>query len=682
MGRLNNRRLNNNGWLVILALTVRPAPLRSAPSSAEVCATCHRKIYETYRRTAMARSIYRPQPENTIEDYRVNNHYYHKASDMSFVMIERGGKYYQRRYQIGFDGKDTNIEEQQVDYVMGSGNHVRTYLHRTNSGALLELPLAWYAEKGGYWAMGPGYDRVDQPGSRRKISYECMFCHNAYPRIPPRHTDLRSEPTYSGALPEGIDCQRCHGSGDRHVALAQTRGAGADAIRAAIVNPAGLSPARQMEVCMQCHLETTSFPFPHSIRKYDREPFSYEPGKPLGDFMLFFDHDSGKEDRFQIVSSVYRLRMSQCFLKSAGNLRCTTCHDPHRDETVPRYNEVCLGCHRATLDRNVQPGRHTASSDCVDCHMPKRRTEDVVHAVMTDHYIQRKKPERDLLAEISEPSGSVILYRDEVVPYYPTPLSGTSENELYRALAQVRMDNNLDVGIAQFSTAIRNYRPKQAEFYSELGDALRRSDKASDSIPLFKAALRLKPDLLAAWIGLGSALETLARYPKAVEAFQRAIGLAPSDGLLWQEIARIYIQQGQTRLAMDALNRSLALDSTVPQTHQLLGTMWSRPDGDPARAEASFREAIRLQPDYAQAHTNLAVVLFQENRIEEARYHFERAIHLRPNYALGHLNYGLMLRKLGRIDEAKEQLGQAAISSDPGTRDAARRALSELGASN
>lgn len=675
------RRLNN-GCLVILALAVRTVPLQSAPSTMEVCATCHRKIYETYRRTAMARSIYQPRPENTPEDYLVNNRYYHKVSDTSYVMEERGGKYYQRRYQIGFDGKETNIEEQQVDYVMGSGSHVRTYLHRTNSGALLELPLAWYAEKGGYWAMEPGYDRADQPGSRRKISYECMFCHNAYPRIPPGHTDLRSEAIYSGALPQGIDCQRCHGSGDRHVALAQTPGAVADAIRAAIVNPARLRPARQMEVCMQCHLETTSFPFPHSIRKYDRDPFSYQAGEPLGDFMLFFDHASEKEDRFQIVSSAYRLRMSQCFLKSGGNLLCTTCHDPHRDETAPRYNDICLGCHRATLDRNVRSGRHTASIDCVDCHMPKRRTEDVVHAVMTDHYIQRKKPEHDLLAEIPEPSGEEIAYRGEVVPYYPSPLSGTPENELYRALAQVRMDNNLDAGIAQFTTVIRKYRPKLGEFYSELGDALRRRDKASDAVPLFQAALRLKPELLGGWIGLGSALETLAQYPKAVEAFQRAIGLAPSDGLLWQEIAQIYIEQGQTRLAMDALNRSAALDSTVPQTQQLLGTLWAKPDGDPARAEASFREAIRLQPDYAQAHTNLAVVLFQRDRIEEARYHFERAIYLRPNYALGHLNYGLMLRKLGRIDEAKEQLGQAAIGSDAGIRDAARRALSELGGAN
>ena len=56
---------------------------------------------------------------------------------------------------------------------------------------------------------------------------------------------------------------------------------------------------------------------------------------------------------------------------------------------------MCLGCHRASLDKRVALdklvglSRHTASADCIGCHMPKRRTDDAVHVVMTDHWIQR-----------------------------------------------------------------------------------------------------------------------------------------------------------------------------------------------------------------------------------------------------------------------------------------------------
>ena len=54
-----------------------------------------------------------------------------------------------------------NVDEKRIDLVVGSGNHARTYLHRTSEGKLTELPVSWYSEKGGYWAMSPGCDRSD-----------------------------------------------------------------------------------------------------------------------------------------------------------------------------------------------------------------------------------------------------------------------------------------------------------------------------------------------------------------------------------------------------------------------------------------------------------------------------------------------------------------------------------------
>src|SRR5271167_354738 len=98
-----------------------------------------------------------------------------------------------------------NVEELQIDSIMGSGNHVRTYLHRESDGTLIELPLAWYSELGGHWGMNPGYDNA-HPMTHRPIAYECMFCHNTYPEIPETaHRDLAANPVYGGSLPEGID---------------------------------------------------------------------------------------------------------------------------------------------------------------------------------------------------------------------------------------------------------------------------------------------------------------------------------------------------------------------------------------------------------------------------------------------------------------------------------------------
>ncbi len=630
-------------WLILAAVCLLPEVARA---DSRVCAACHSAIYEKYQKTAMARSFYRASEVTPVEDF------YHAASDTHFAVLLRDGQYYQRRLQTGFDGKETNVEEKSIDYVMGSGNHVRTYLHKTSSGVLQELPLAWYAEKGGYWAMNPGYDNPDQPNSRRKINYECMGCHNAYPQIPSGHAQLQAEPLYSGTLPEGIDCQRCHGSGDQHVRAAQTPGAKIEAIRAAVVNPSKLSADRQLEVCMQCHLETTSFPFPHSISRFDRAPFSFEAGQSLAEHTAYFDHapaTPGDDDRFQIVNSVYRLRMSACFLKSGGKLQCTTCHDPHGAEVKP-VNQVCRECHNSEFQVTVAAGKHTAEANCTDCHMPKRRTDDVVHAVMTDHLIQRWKPGRDLLAEKPELNGPAVVYKGEVLPYYPA-----KPGELALALAQVSFDVNALSGIKRLTEAIRTQQPRQAEYYVELAAAILRNGKATDALPVYREALEVRPDSLAGLLGLGRTLEAIGGTADAAGAYERATQFIPENPLAWQMLGETRMRLRRVDEAKNAFAKSLEFDSEVPETHYALGVFWTE-RGDPIRAEASFREAIRLQPDYSQAHLNLAVILSNFKRFDEAGFHYERALRYRPDYKLAHLNYGLMLLRAGRTAEGEQHI--------------------------
>ena len=94
------------------------------------------------------------------------------------------------------------------------------------------MPFGWYAEKGGFWGMNPGYDRPDYAGSVRPIFYECMFCHNGYPKVPEGANRDTAQATYLQPLPEGIDCQRCHGPGQSHVDKA-SQGDSAEVVRAA-----------------------------------------------------------------------------------------------------------------------------------------------------------------------------------------------------------------------------------------------------------------------------------------------------------------------------------------------------------------------------------------------------------------------------------------------------------------
>ena len=652
---------------IALALVLTSAlPAAAQYANPKLCAACHPAIAKSWQQNGMGRSFAAPRPEILVEDFTKNNSYFHPASNTYYQMLNRNGVLIQRRYQLGFEGKESNIDEKQIDYIVGSGNHMRTYVHRNADGTLLELPLAWYAEKGGYWAMNPGYDAPDYPYARRQIAYDCMFCHNAYPTTPAGHERLGDRPVYSGKMPEGIDCQRCHGPGQKHIDAASKPGAKPADVRAAVVNPRRLDDDRQLEVCAQCHLKTTEFRLPHAIKRYQRPDFSYQPGQPLESFLLAFDEAPGpnKNTRFETASAVSRLRASQCFLKSNGKLKCTTCHDPHDirhgAEAVEKYNSVCRGCHTGSLA--VKTG-HPAQTGCVDCHMPKRRTEDIVHMAVTDHLIQRNKPAGDLLADIAERhEDSTNSYRGEVVPYYPDHLSTSPENLYYLALAQVRDRANLERGLSAFEKALpaleKKTEEKRPEPYLEFAQALRSAGQPARALLAFQDSLRRDPAYVPALLEYAVALKESGQAAQAVTIARRATGVAPTDPRGWNALGQTQLDTADFSGARASFKQALSLDPELPEAHNGMGIAISQL-GDPQASEAEFREAVRVLPNYGEAHGNLGNVLAWKQDFGQAAYEFEQAVRLGPADVAARLNYGSLLNSLRKFGEAEVQIEAA-----------------------
>ena len=624
----------------------------------KLCSGCHPAIYTIYAQTGMGRSFGKPAASNAIEQFGANNRFYHPASGTWFEMVARDGGYFLRRYQDGYRGAPTNVDETQVDYFLGSGNHARSYLHRSSDGRLVQLPVTWYSENGGFWAMSPGYDSPVHWYGQRSVTYECFFCHNSYVDVPAsfrRTGDLQVYPT---ALPQGIDCQRCHGPGANHIRAATSNNADPNLLRSTIVNPSRLNPDRQLEICMQCHLETTSMKLPESIRKFDRAPFSYSPSERLDAFKIFFDRaPRGRQDSpFEIAHSAYRLRESPCFLRSDGALTCTTCHDPHRAQDAGQYNNVCLRCHSSTLKQSIANGKHSHAADCVGCHMPKRRTDDVIHVVMTDHLIQRNRPDGGLEAPRQERDTSdSSQYRGEVVPYYPDPLTKNVENELYVAIAQVRDKSNLAAGIPRLSAALDTAKPRRPEPYFELAEALRSQNQREKALSAYREALRLDRDYLAALMALGSTLDEMGREAEAVDILRRATQSAPSDAGTWNSLGAVEFRLGHAKEATAAFERAIALDPEMPEPRSGLGLIFMQ-SGNRDTAQRQFREAIRILPNYGNAHRNLGNLLFAEGDVPQAAWELRIAADLLPADPAAHFNYAITLTALEDFAQAQSEV--------------------------
>ena len=646
------------------------SPSDSGYIDATACAGCHREIWDQYQNTGMARSFSRLIPEATVADFERNNTYYHPASDRHYRMFRQGDRYYMERIQLGPDGEAINEVTKRIDYVLGSGYKARTYLSRNSQGELAQLPVAWYSDGGGFWAMNPGYDRPDHDGFSRRVKFDCMFCHNSYFEVGPGGDGFDADPVYGDELPEGIDCQRCHGPGEFHM-QALARGASDSEIRDSIVNPARLAPDRRLEICYQCHLQSTSFRLPYASQRPHRGILSYRPGQPLSDYILHFDHPPGEEydDKFEIAHAAYRLQKSRCFQESAGNLTCSSCHDPHRHlaQDEAHYIAKCLECHQAPPRGLPDDRRHRTLSDCLDCHMPQRRTDDVIHVIMTDHFIRSNQPEGDLLAPRTEivesPDNS---YQGEVVLYYPPELPETPENALDLAVAQVEAGTNLEDGLPRLRHAVDAHQPVSHHYYFELAEAYFKAGDLEEALVWWKETLRRKPDFLPALRNYGKELAKSGEFGQGIEILQRVLAIRAGDPRALYDMALAYFLSGSSVRGMNTLKRALMADPEDPQAHNLLATQLYAA-GDASGAEQEFRQAIRWNPRHAAAHANLASLLAAQGRLDHSEGHFEKAVQFGPDYGKGLLDYGIFLadhRK--RFGQAITHL-RAAVQLDPGS---------------
>ena len=65
--------------------------------------------------------------------------------------------------------------------------------------------------------------------------------------------------------------------------------------------------------------------------------------------------------------------------------------------------------------------------------------------------------------------------------------------------------------------------------------------------------------------------------------------------------------------------------------------------GQPDEAIRQFQEAIRLKPDYAEAHSNLGTAFFQQGRADEAIRQYQEALRLKPDFPDARRNLDLAL---------------------------------------
>ena len=153
------------------------------------------------------------------------------------------------------------------------------------------------------------------------------------------------------------------------------------------------------------------------------------------------------------------------------------------------------------------------------------------------------------------------------------------------------------------------------------------------------------------------------RLADAEVLLRRLLGMDPRHHAGLHLLGLIGLRDGRVAMAVDMLIQAVLVDGSVPRYHSHLGNAL-RARGWPDKAEACYRMALELKPDYPEASNNLGAALQDLGRLEEAVDCHRRAIELKPDYVEAHTNLGAALNDLGRRDEAVA-CHQAALAIAP-----------------
>ncbi|MEZ5070207.1 MAG: tetratricopeptide repeat protein [Bacteroidales bacterium] len=642
----------------------------------ESCRECHLKQFDLYRDSDHDMAMDTALASTVLGDFE----------DARFTHLGITTRFYRSgdRYMVHTEGPDGTMQDFQVAYVFGI-RPLQQYLIPFPGGRLQCLPLAWDtrpAEQGGqrWFHLYPDeriahddilyWTRINQ-----NWNYMCAECHSTNLRKDYDHSSKEYHTTWSEI---DVSCEACHGPGAAHLDWARNVEAGSppdhmpdmglvirlkDTDNASWVFDPDSATARRsvprtsdqlVQMCGRCH----------SRRAVMTEDYEY--GKSLLDSHwpslleegLYFSDGQILEEVY-VYGSFLQSKMYQ------AGVVCKDCHEPHSGQVYSQGNALCYRCHLASEYGTRDHHFHNPAKEgalCTECHMHER-TYMVVDP-RRDHSIRIPRP--DLSDELQSPNACIQCHEDKdndwatryMLQWYGRDFANRDQyGETFWA-GRRQYPDALD-GLVRLMKDKEQAPMIRATAVSLLGsypddrslEALQ--SVAADSDPLVRFAVLNAIQLADPELVRAIALPRLSDTTRLVR-LMAANCLSSVPAAMIPEGSRERLQK-----ALEEYNASLMINADHPSTHLTFGNLFLNA-GKTDRAEASYLEAIELEPGLVAPYINLADLYRQMGRDGEGAALLENALARYPDMAALHFAMGLLDVRQGRTEKAMSHLETAA----------------------
>lgn len=646
----------------------------------ETCAGCHRAEAKLWNASQHKAAMQHATDRTVLGNF----------NDAGFDYFGVHSRFFRKdgKFLVETDGADGKLAVFEVKYTFGI-DPLQQYLVEFSDGRLQALSLAWDSrpqDKGGQrWFHLSSSEEIRHDDVlhwtklNQNWNFMCAECHSTGLR---KNYDPAKDRFATTWAEISVGCEACHGQGSRHTAWARDQrswwpfGRNEDSSKGLLVrfderqgvswpidprsgnarrSAAPATLRKEVETCGLCHARRAGF---HE---------DWTPGQSLSQTHVvealarITYHADGQIRDVEEPYNYTPFKQSKMF---AAGVTCSDCHEPHSTKLRLPGEGVCLQCHGQDKYADVKHHHHAGADSpptCISCHMPAR----TYMIVDTRHDHAFRVPRADLSITLGTPNACNDCHRDKPAQWAAAAIEqwfGLDRKGLQNYGPAFHASRTNQIGSAALLGALAADKNApavaRASALSELASRISQSNMPTartglaDPDPIVRiGALDMLENVPAGQIwSLASPL--LADPVRGVRI--RAVSLLASVPTAGQPPA----DRSHFDLAAQEFIAAQRANAERPEARTALANFLAR-RGQTADAEAEYKAALGLSPQYANAAINLADLYRQLGRDSDGEIVLRSAIAVSPDDAAAHYALGLNLTRLKRPEDALTELRRA-----------------------
>jgi tetratricopeptide (TPR) repeat protein len=187
--------------------------------------------------------------------------------------------------------------------------------------------------------------------------------------------------------------------------------------------------------------------------------------------------------------------------------------------------------------------------------------------------------------------------------------------------------------------------------------AMKRNKSWRNQFTFWSKTIEASPDSSRAHNNLGMIYLQEGNTDLAIREFQAAIAIE-SDPEYHHNLGMAYQKKGLREDALEEYRRVLAVNPNSAITHNNMGNIFID-KGFLDEGISKFKEAVLLKPNYYDAHFNLGLAYFRKRLLDASLEEFKLAIHYEPDHAEAHSCLGTVYANKGLFDKAIMEIEEA-----------------------